>query len=90
MLFFSRPCDQGRLNATVFELVNMRFNGSVLIDGCWNSHDALSYLEARTRAGLIPTINDDGTLFRLSGKYIYFAPDCVLVTTVRDDLPLPT
>ena len=86
MLFFSKPCDQDRLNATVYELVHMRFDGSVTVEGYWDSCCALDYLERRMKTGILPTLNDDGTLFRLRGKYVCFTLHCVLVTTVRSDV----
>jgi hypothetical protein len=86
MLFFSKPCDQDRLNATVFELVHMKFNGSVTVEGCWDACCALDYLEKRMKTGLLPTLNEDGTLFFLRGKYVQFSSHCVLVTTVRPDI----
>jgi hypothetical protein len=86
MLFFSRPCDQHRLDATVFELVQMRFNGAVCVEGYWDPCCTLEYLERRMGTALLPTLNADGTAFLLRGKYVAFASDCVLVTTVRSDI----
>jgi hypothetical protein len=83
MIFFSTPCNQDRLNATVFELLQMRFNGSVHIGGAWDASDTLDYLEQRMRRALIPTVREDGTLFCLLGKCVHFAPDHVVV---GDDL----
>lgn len=86
MLFFPSPCDQCRLNATVFELVHMKFTGSVTVGGCWDACCALEYLEKRMRTGLLPTLNEDGTLFFLRGKYVQFNDDHVIVTTTRSDV----
>ena len=86
MLFFPKPCDQDRLNATIFELVHMKFDGCVTVQGCWDPCFALEYLEKRMKTGLLPTLNDEGTLFRLRGKYVQFNDDCVIVTTLRSDI----
>jgi len=79
MLFLSTPCNQDRLNATVYELVHMRYQGAVRIGGAWDPYETLEYLERRMRRALIPTVREDGALFVLRGKRVCFAPDHVLV-----------
>jgi hypothetical protein len=86
MIEFSRPCDQGRLNATVYTVVSMNFYGAVRILGSWDPYETLGYLERRMRNRLIPTLDDDGALFRVRGKYVYFDSDCVLITTRDADV----
>jgi len=85
-MHFSRPSDQDRLNATVYSVVSMDFCGAVRIDGSWDAYETLGYLERRMRNRLIGTLNDDGTLFRVRGKYVYFDSDHVLVTTCQSDV----
>ena len=86
MLFFSRPCDHDRLNAAVFDLVHTRFNGTVHVEGDWDPCCTLEYLERRMGTGLLPTMNCEGTLFFLRGKYVVFTPTCVVVTTLKADM----
>jgi hypothetical protein len=86
MISFSQPADQNRLNATVYELIRMRFVGTVYIDGEWDAYDALTYLEERLRVELIPTLRTDGSLFRLNGKYVLFSDDGVIVTTSLSEI----
>jgi len=83
---FPRPCDQDRLNATVYTIARMNFVGAVRVLGVWDPYETLGYLERRMRNRLIGTLNDDGTLFRVSGKYIYFDSDHVLITTSGSDV----
>jgi hypothetical protein len=80
MLFFSTPCNHDRLNATIYDLLHMRFNGSVRIGGSWDAFETLDYLEHRMQRSLIPTIREDGTLFVLMGKCVCFAADHVDVS----------
>ena len=86
MIFLSRPCDQDRLNATVYSVVSMNFYGAVCIPGSWDAYDTLGYLERRMRNRLIGTLNDAGTLFRVRGKYVYFDSDRVFVSTSEADV----
>ena len=86
MISFPRPADQGRLNATVFELLQMNFSGTVLVMGSWDASDTLDYLEDRLGIDVIPTLRPDGTLFSLRGKYILFISDGVIVTTFFADV----
>ena len=81
MLFFSRPADHERFNATVFELIRMRFNGSVCIPGVWDANETLRYLEKRTGFEIIPTLKLDGSFFTIRGKHIIFTKASVIVTT---------
>jgi hypothetical protein len=86
MISFPRPADQGRLNATVFELLQMHFSGTVLIMGSWGASDTLDYLEDRLGMDVIPTLRPDGSLFSLHGKHILFMSDGVIVTTSPADV----
>jgi hypothetical protein len=86
MISFSRPGSQDRFHATLYELIRMRFSGTILVDGGWDAYDALAYLEARMRMEIIPTLRANGSLFFLNGKYVQFTDDCVVVTTSRAEL----
>jgi hypothetical protein len=86
MISFPRPADQGRLNATVFELLQMNFSGTVLVMGSWDASDTLDYLEDRLGIDVIPTLRPDGSLFSLRGKHILFISDGVIVTTFSADV----
>ena len=86
MISFPRPADQGRLNATMFELLQMNFSGTVLIMGSWEASDTLDYLEDRLGMDVIPTLRPDGSLFSLRGKHILFMLDGVIVTTFPADV----
>ena len=79
MVFLSKPADQGRLNATVHELLRMRFNGSVFVSGRWDPSAVLEYLELRHGLEIIPTMRSDGSLFRLKDKYVLFTDAHVVV-----------
>ena len=81
MILFSKPCDQNRFNATLYELLRMNFCGDVLVDGIWDPFDTLTYLENRMRIEVMCTLRMDGSLFRFGNKYVLFACDSVLVTT---------
>lgn len=86
MISLSRPASQDRFHATLYELIRMRFSGTILINGEWDAYDALAYLETRMRMEIIPTLRANGSLFLLNGKYIQFADDAVVVTTSRAEL----
>jgi hypothetical protein len=86
MAFFSVPSDQGRLNATVHELIRLRFHGPVYIGGNWDPYDTLDYLECRMGLELIPTLKPDGSLFRLSNKFVSFTDECVIVSMNYQDV----
>ena len=86
MIYFSRPCDHDRLNATVYSVISMHFDGAVCIQGSWDAYETLDYLERRMRRRMIGTLNESGTLFSVRGKYVYFDSDCVLITTCKSDL----
>ena len=94
MVLLSKPVDQSRLNATIHELIGLRFNGSVYVQGRWDPNDTLDYLEARR--GLkhsIPTMCADGSLFKLEDKYVAFTKECVIVSDQLKDVfcsPLDT
>ena len=86
MISFSRPADQVRLNATVYELLQMNFSGIVLVFGSWDASDTLDYLEDRFGMNLIPTLRPDGSLFSLRGKHVLFISDGVIITTSPADV----
>ena len=81
MILLSRPASQDRFHATLYELIRMRFSGTISVDGEWDAYDALEYLETRMRMEIIPTLRTNGSLFHLNGKYIRFSNDNVLITT---------
>ena len=82
MLYFPKPADHGRFNATLHQLIHMRFNGSVCIAGAWDMYETLAYLERRMKMGVIPTLRSDGAFFTLRGKNVIFTNRAVYVTTV--------
>ena len=81
MVFLSKPASQDRFNATVYELIRMRYNGTVCVEGSWDTDDTLSYLEHRMKLEIIPTLRHDGSVFFLNDKCILFQEDGVLVST---------
>ena len=92
MISFARPADQDRFNATMHELMQLSFAGTVLVNGSWDASDTLDYLEQRMGLSVIPTLRADGSLFTLRGKYVLFTPSGVIVTTSSEDIKewLPT
>lgn len=86
MVFFSKPADQDRFNATVYELVRMRFDGAACVDGWWDPHDTLSYLERRMKLEIIPTLRSDGSLFYINGKRVLFLENGVIVSASKGDI----
>ena len=83
MLRFTKPADHDRFNATLYELCNMKFQGGVVIDGRWDADIALQYLERRSKLRIIPTLNADGSVFRLHEKGVVFEPDRVMVIALH-------
>lgn len=81
MILLSRPASQDRFHATLYELIRMRFSGTIYVDGEWDAYDALAYLETRMRMEIIPTLRTNGSLFHLNGKYVHFLDENVVVTT---------
>ena len=81
MVFFSRPLNRDRFHATLYELIRMKFQGVVYVDGEWDAYDALAYLERRMRMEIIPTLSADGSLFQMNGKYVLFTDENVIVST---------
>ena len=79
MLAFGRPLTEERLHASLYTLITMRFAGIVHIEGCWDPEPALQYLEHRFKLRIIPTLCDDGSLFRIHDKLVRFEPECVKV-----------
>jgi hypothetical protein len=86
MVFLSKPASQERLGAAIHELIRLRFDGPVYIDGEWDAFDALRYLEERRGMDTIPTLNEAGTLFCIGGKFISFADNCVVVSQSWEDV----
>ena len=86
MIYFSKPCDQGRFNATVYELLRMNYAGGVSIEGNWDIPATLTYLESRLNVSVLPTLKEDGSLFQFQNKYVLFMPSSVLVTTNVADI----
>jgi hypothetical protein len=73
MLFLSRPSDQDRLNATIYELIHLKVGGSVCVPGCnWDCYDTLNYLEKRLKQPFIGTSTLDGSAFNVLGKSVVF------------------
>ncbi len=89
----SRPINQDRLNAAVFELLRLRFTGAVWLPGeGWDCEETVRYLGTRSRrCSLISWLSADGTLgaFRFGDKRVSFAEDGVLIET-RPPSPAPT
>jgi hypothetical protein len=81
MIFFDRPCDHDRFNALIHELSRLNFQGAVCIFGSWDPDVALQYLEKKALNRIIATLREDGSAFILSGKYVFFYHDRVLLTT---------
>jgi len=80
MVFFTKPADQGRFNAAVHELLRLRFNGPAFIDGEWDPYDTLDYLEFRMGLKIIPTLRQDGSLFRVHNKFVCFTDVNVIIS----------
>jgi hypothetical protein len=80
MLCLSYPNDQDRLNATVYELIHLKVEGSVCVPGChWDCSDTLDYLEERLKLPLIGTLQLDGSSFCVLDKYVSFTESGVFV-----------
>jgi hypothetical protein len=80
MLILTRPVNQARLNACVFDLIGMNIDGEVCIPGAWDCYDALGYLEKRLKLSVIATLLDNGSIFIVCGKRVCFAPELVVVS----------
>ena len=81
MLTLSKPADHDRLNACIFDQLKMKIHGCVIIPGAWDCYDTLGYLEQRLKKNVIATLEDDGSVFAVCGKVIYFTDEMVLITT---------
>ena len=86
MIWFSKPCDQDRFNATLYELLHMKFSGTVAMRGDWDAYDALDYLERRLKIRVLPTLRDDGSVCYFNDKYVIFMDDRVMVTNVHHEI----
>jgi hypothetical protein len=86
MIEFSQPLTHHRFDSTVYEVLKMKFNGSVKIPGEWDPFRTLDYLERRTGIPLIPTLVDDGSSFILMGKSVSFSPSHVLISAKHDEI----
>lgn len=73
MLVLSRPFNQDRLNAAIFEIVGLNIHGTVCIPGEeWDCYQTLGYLERRLKRPFIATMCADGSRFCICGKVVYF------------------
>lgn len=79
MVQFTRPATQDRFNATIYELLRMKFNGEVTVPGNWDPYITLDYLENRFRLCIIPTLTPNGSSFEMFEKLVIFSQDGVLV-----------
>jgi hypothetical protein len=80
MLVLSVPASQSRLNACVYDQLDMRIDGDVVIPGAWDSYDTLDYLEKRLKQSVIATLKDDGSAFVVRGKLVCFLAESVIVS----------
>lgn len=87
MIFFSAPCNQDRLNATLHELLHLKFQGAVRVEGCWDVLSAVEYLKGRCCI-LEPHSLTTGVepLYVCNDKLVLFAPAFIMVTTDADDV----
>lgn len=88
VMHLSTPADQDRLNAALFELIQLRFNGAVWLPGdCWDCACALRYIEARSRrrcaryGWVAPDGGPAGGGFLFGDKRLLFTERGVLVKT---------
>lgn len=86
MVFFSTPVNVDRFNATVYELLRLRFHGPAYIPGRWDPCVTLDYLEERLRLAIIPTFRSDGSLFFICDKYVLFCDQYVVISQSLSDL----
>jgi hypothetical protein len=86
MVLLSKPANQERLGAAIHELIRLRFDGPVYIEGEWDAFYILQYLEERMGVHTIPTLNEAGTLFCIRGKFISFTDNCVVVSQSWEDV----
>jgi hypothetical protein len=85
MLFLSRPSDQDRLNATVFELIHLKVGGSVCVPGCnWDCSNTLDYLEKRLKKPFIGTSVLDGSVFNVLNKSVAFTEYGVFIESLEE------
>jgi hypothetical protein len=87
MLTLSSPSDHGRLNAAIFEIVNLNVHGTVCIPGNkWDCYDTLGYLEQRFKQPVIATQCADGSEFFIHDKKVSFTDECVFITSYPFDM----
>ena len=86
MIEFSKPSTHHRFDSTVYEIINMKFNGSVRIPGEWDPFRTLEYLERRTRIPVIPTLNEDGSEFICMDKVVSFSLSHVMISSLCGEL----
>jgi hypothetical protein len=79
MLEFTQPADHDRFNSWLYEMLNMKICGSVSVPGAWDCYETLDYLECRLKQSVIATLREDGSIFRVRGKTVYFEDDRVTV-----------
>ena len=80
MLVLTKPINQSRLNSCVYDQLNLKLAGDVAIPGTWDCYDTLGYLEKRLKQSVIATLRDDGSVFVVCGKTVFFEPDFVYVS----------
>ena len=79
MLEFTQPADQDRFNSWLYEMLYMKICGPVSVPGEWDCYKTLGYLECRLKQSVIATLREDGSIFKVCGKTVYFEEDRVTV-----------
>jgi len=79
MVKLGNPITQARFNACIYNLILMRFDGLVEVEGSWDALECMRYLKERFHTDEISMINDFH--FRLHDKDVYFESDCVMIVT---------
>ena len=79
MLEFTEPVNHDRFNAWMYDMLNIKICGSVCIPGDWDCYETLGYLERRFKKPLMATMCEDGSVFMVGPKTVYFLPDEVII-----------
>ena len=79
MMVLSKPPNQDRFNACIFDLLNLRLSGYVTVPGSWDCYDTLGYLERRMKKSFIGTQAEDGSVFVIGRKTVCFMDEEVVV-----------
>ncbi len=79
MLEFTQPANHDRFNSWVYDMLHMKICGSVSVPGEWDCYATLDYLECRLKQTIIATLCEDGSIFRLCGKTVYFGDHGVTI-----------